>query len=106
MDNWEPEFLVTSMENVGTPVVFKTTIEGYHGFFRYDVAEVRRISPPEANAYSFTDEPQCVWEDGNPKYHTLTVQFQRITFDPTRRLMRVSELINDHDTLISLVSKG
>lgn len=106
MDNWEPEFLVQSVENIGEPVVFKTTIGGYHGFFRYGIQEIKRISPPEANAYSFTDEPQCIWEDGNPKYHTRTVQFHRIAFDPSQRLMRVAELVNDYDLLMQLVAKG
>ena len=106
MDNWEPEFLVESVENVGTPVLFKTTIGGYHGFFRYDIREIKRIAPLEANAYSFTDEPQCIWEGGNPKYHTRTVQFHRIVFDPSQRLIRVSELVNDYETLMALVAKG
>lgn len=105
MDSWEPEFFVKSIENVGTPVVFKTTIGGYHGFFRYDISEIRRIAPLEANAYSFTDEPQCVCEGGNPKYHTVTVRFHRIVIDPFQRLIRVSELANDYETLMALVAK-
>ena len=106
MDSWEPEFLVKSVENVGIPVTFKTIIEGYHGFFRYDISEVKRIAPLEANAYSFTDEPQCVYEDGGPKYHTVTVQFHRIVIDPSQRLIRASELVNDYETLMALVAKG
>lgn len=106
MDNWEPQFLVKSAEKVGEPVVFQTTIGGYEGFFRYGIAEVRRIAPPEANAYSFTDEPECIYEGGEAKYHRRTVQFQRIVFDPSRRVMRLAELVNDYDTLMALVAKA
>lgn len=105
MDNWEPQFRVTSKQDVGTPVTFRTAIGGYHGFFKYDVREIQVIAPAGASAYSFTDEPECVWEDGDPKFHIRTVQFHQVTVDLSQRLMRVSELVANYDLLMSLVGQ-
>src|SRR5690606_9287292 len=52
MDTYEPEFQVTSIKRVGRRTTFRTTIGGYHGFFKYGIKEVEAIAPPGANAYS------------------------------------------------------
>ena len=105
MDQCEPEYVVTFCEEVGTPVLFRTTVGGYHGFFKYGIKEVEAIAPPGANAYDFVTEPECEWHGGNPTHHTVMVQFYRITADPTKRLVRVDQLVHDFDTLMALVEK-
>jgi hypothetical protein len=100
MDAWEPEFIVTSMEKIGEPTLFQTTIGGYHGFFKYGIKEVEAIAPQNANAYSFASEPQISGE-----HHIATVQFYRITADTTKRLMKADKLAHDFDLLMKLVEK-
>jgi hypothetical protein len=53
MDTWEPEYVVKSTKKIGDPVLFRTTIGGYHAFFRFDIKEVKQIAPSEANGYYF-----------------------------------------------------
>ncbi|MBU1755219.1 hypothetical protein KKH81_02990 [Patescibacteria group bacterium] len=105
MDTWEPEFVVTSMEKVGAPVVFRTTVGGYHGFFKFGVNEVQAIAPPNANAYFFVGEPQNEWNDGNPTHQTCEVQFYRIEADTSKRMVRADKLVHDYDTMMKLVAK-
>lgn len=105
MDTCEPEYVVTFCEEVGPPVLFRTTIGGYHGFFRYGIKELEAIAPPGANAYDFVTEPVCECHGGNPTHHTAMVQFYRITADPTKRLVRHDQLVHDFDTLMALVEK-
>lgn len=105
MDTWEPEFVVTSMKNVGNPVIFRTTVGGYHGFFKFSVNEVQAIAPPNANAYFFVGEPQNEWHDGNPTHQSCEVQFYRIEADTSKRMVRVDNLARDYDTMMKLVEK-
>lgn len=105
MDTWEPEFVITSREEVGTPVIFRTTVGGYHGFFKFDTQEVQAIAPPNANAYFFVGEPQNEWHDGNPTHQTCEVQFYRIEADTSKRMVRADHLAHDYDTLMKLVAK-
>ena len=105
MDQWEPEFVVTSLEKIGEPVLFRTEIGGYHGFFKYGVKEVEEIAPPTANAYVFMGEVTIEWLDGNPMYHNAMTQFYRVTVDATQRLMREKELKNDYETMMKLLTK-
>ena len=105
MDTWEPEFVVTSMKKIGNPIVFRTTVGGYHGFFKFGVNEVQAIAPPNANAYFFVGEPQNEWHDGNPTHQTCEVQFYRIEADTSKRMIRADKLVHDYDTMMKLVAK-
>ena len=102
MDNWEPEFLVTSMEQIGGTKRFSTTIGGYYGFFRYGLKEVAMIAPPGANAYALAGDPTF---DG-PERHKVAVKFYKITTDTSKRVMRQDELKNNYDTLMKLVEEN
>lgn len=104
MDTHEPEFLVTSIEQVGQPVEFITTVGGYHGFVKYDIKEVKAIAPREANAYTTVGEWEIVNHKGNPDYHRIRVQFHRVEVDSSQRLIREDELCNDYETLMQLIA--
>ena len=105
VDTWEPEYVVTSVKKIGEPVQFRTTVGGYHGFFRFGVNEVQAIAPPNANAYFFAGEPQNEWHDGNPTHQTCMVQFYRIEVDSTKRMVRSENLARDYETLMRLVAR-
>lgn len=105
MDTWEPEYIVTSMEKIGKPILFRTTIGGYHGFFKFGMNEVQRIAPPNANAYFFVSEPENEWHDGNPTHQTAMLQFYRITTDSTKRMIRSNQLAHDYETMMELLKK-
>jgi hypothetical protein len=98
MDNHEPEFLITKIERVGKPKQFRTTIGGYHGFFKYGIDEVRRIAPPEANAYTVGDDIAISGED-----HVARITFYQVTVDTTQRLVRMDDIYRDYDLLMSLI---
>jgi hypothetical protein len=105
MDTGEPEFVVTSLKKVGNPVVFRTTVGGYYGFFKFGISEVQAIAPPQANAYLFVGEPENEWHDGNPTHQTCPVQFYRIEADVTKRLMRSDQLARNYDLMMELMAK-
>lgn len=105
MDTWEPEYVVTSMKKVGEPVLFRTTVGGYHGFFKFGVNEVQAIASSDANAYSFVSDPENEWHDGNPTHQTCMVQFYHIEADSTKRMMRSEQLARDYEKLMSLLAK-
>lgn len=105
MDTHEPEYVVTSLESVGAPVVFRTEIQGYHGFFRLDTSDVARLAPRDANTYRFVSEPQCEWTDGNPTHHTAMVQFYKATIDTSKRLVRSDTLRHDYGWMMQLMEK-
>lgn len=98
LQTWEPEFLVTKLEPVGEPTRFETHIEGYYGFFRYDVQEVRPLAPSGANAFVM-NEPTISYRQDGEMYHTAPVQFYRAEADVSRRLTRKKDLANDYDTM-------
>ncbi len=103
MDTHEPEFLVKSIESVGKPVEFITTVGGYHGFVKYDIKEVKAVAPRGANAYTTVGDWEIVNHKGNPDYHRVRVQFHRVEVDVSQRLIREDELCNDYDKLMQLV---
>ncbi|MFA6430344.1 MAG: hypothetical protein WC229_02320 [Candidatus Paceibacterota bacterium] len=105
MDTCEPEYVVMKSECIGDPVQFRTTVGGYHGFFKFGIKEVQAIAPSNANAYSFVSEPQNEWSGGNPTHHTCLVQFYKIDVDLTKRLIRLDSLARDYDALMRLVEK-
>lgn len=105
MDTWEPEYVITSMEKLGEPTIFRTTVGGYHGFFKFGVNEVQAIAPPNANAYFFVGEPENEWHDGNPTHQTCKIQFYRIEADTSKRVVRADNLARDYGRLIELVAK-
>lgn len=95
LDTNEPEFLVTSTEKVGDPLVFKTA-PGNTFSFCYDVREVACHCPPGANAYHL---------DAALSPHEGLVQFYRVEVDTTKRLLRARTLENDFDLLMELTLK-
>ncbi len=103
MDTFEPECLVRSVEPVGEPVEFKTTIGGYHGIVRYGIKEVEALAPRGANAYETDGEWEIIYEKGDPKYHRVRIQFYCADVDTSRRLTRADELCNDYDRLMQLL---
>lgn len=105
MDTWEPEYVVTSIEKVGKPAIFRTTVGGYHGFFKFGMKEVKAIAPPEANAYFFVGQPVNEWNDGNPTHQTCPVQFYKIEVDSSKRLRRAHDLAHDYKTMMELLEK-
>ena len=107
MDTWEPEYVVKTMEKIGTPILFRTTVGGgYYGFFRFGINEVQAIAGPSANAYVFVSDPQIEWNGGNPTHHTAMAQFYRIEVDTTKRLMRSDDLCHDYETMMRLLQKS
>ncbi|MBI2099329.1 hypothetical protein HYT45_02880 [Candidatus Uhrbacteria bacterium] len=103
LDNSEPEFLVTKIEKIAEgPKRFRTTVGGYHGFFKYGIDEVRRIAPLGANAYTVGDI-QIEWKDGNPTHHVASVTFYKVEADTSRRLVRMDDIYRDFDLMMSLV---
>lgn len=105
MDTWEPEYVATSKEEIGKPVLFRTTVGGYYGFFKFGTNEVKAIAPSGANAYFFVGEPQIEKGEGGPMHHICMVQFYRITVDATKRLMRSDRLAHDYETMMKLLAK-
>lgn len=104
MDTHEPEFRVTDIENIGKLTGFITEVDGYYGFFRYDIKEVEALRPPEANAYTIF-APNIIWEDGEPTRHSAVIQFCKVKVDTTQRLIRRKDLENDFGTLMMLLEK-
>lgn len=101
----EPEFKVLKAERIGKPMEFRTKIEGYHGIFRYDVRDVRRMAPGGANAFTF-GEPKIAPNDGDPKEHVCPVTFYKAEVDVSRRIPREGEIRRDFDLTMSLVLSG
>lgn len=102
-DTQEPEYLVNKAEKVGKPVLFRTTIGGYHMFFRYDIKEVKMMAPPEANAYQFVSEPVIEYTDKSPSHHTAMLQFYKIEADTTQRIIRVDKLACSYELLMKFI---
>lgn len=106
MDNREPEYHVTSLSRVGEPVSFRTTIGGYHGFFRYGISEVRAIAPIGANAYEIVGDVRIEYLEDGPPRHVCSVQFYRAVVDRTQRLVRADKLRHDYDKMMELLGSG
>ena len=105
MDTWEPEHVVKTMKEIGEPVLFRTTVGGYHGFFKYGIGEVKALAPMDVNAYSTVGDPQTEWTEGSPTHHTVMVQFYQVEADATKRLMRQEELSRDYERMLKLHEK-
>lgn len=104
MDTHEPEFRVTKMERIeGGPETFRTTVGGYHGFFKYGIKEVERIAPKGANAYLLPGEVEIEWHDGNPTHHVAPVEFYHVEIDASQRMLRSADLYNDFALLMELL---
>lgn len=95
LDTGEPKFHVTKLEKIGSPVTFKTTIGGWHGWLKYDIREVRGLAPQAANAYYFDGEIKIIYMEGNPEFHEVPVQFCRVEVDYSQRILRSKELASD-----------
>jgi hypothetical protein len=100
LDTCEPEFRVVSIEKVGEPVLFRTKVWGYYGFFKYLIRDVERLAPVGANAYSIVGDPEL---DGGHDCQKATVQFYKVEVDGTKRLERQKDIENDFDLLMSLM---
>lgn len=92
-----PEFRVTKCRKLGT-ATFTTEIEGYHGFFRYDPADVRRIAPPGANAFVLGDP-----ELAGGSAHRAPVTFYAAEVDVTRRIPTEKDILSDFDLLMNVL---
>ncbi len=97
----DPEFKVRGATEVGQ-AVFTTPIEGYHGFFRYSPKDVRAIAPVEANAFVLGD-PEIVWQDGNPEFHSCPVTFFRANVDTRLRIPTEEQVLKDFDLTMELI---
>lgn len=98
-DTHEPEYLVNKTEKIGEAALFRTTIGGYHSFFKYDIKEVKMMAPPEANAYEFVSEPVIE----SPSHHTAMIQFYKIEADTKQRLIRVDKLARNYELLMKFI---
>lgn len=97
MDSGDAEFHVNSIEQVGEPGSF-TVDETF--FLRYQLSQVQRIAPKEANAYEIVDTSR-------PDSHgvtTVTVKFYRADVDTSRRLPRTEAVARDYDRLMMVAS--
>lgn len=104
MDLYEPEHLVTDIAALPGPnMKLRTTIGGYHGFFKYGIEEVRRIAPKGVNAYTVGDV-EIEWNEGNPTHHVAEIAFYKVSVDTTRRLVRRNDIYRDFDFIMKLVS--
>lgn len=107
MATGQPQFLVTQKEQLGSPVAFITEVHGHQVFFRYDIRDVRRMAPPNANGFTLED-PEIVFTlEGAPgtdrTRHRATLTFYRIEVDATRQLRRFEDVENDFDTQVRLL---
>lgn len=102
LDTCEPEFQVTSMEEVGDPTIFQTKVWGYYGFFKYQIKDVQALAPVGANAYSIIGDPELV-PGSDATLQRATVQFCKIEVDSTQRVERQQDIENDFDLLMSLL---
>lgn len=105
LDTFEPEFRVTAIKPIGDVVDFTTPTLGYYGFFKYDLRDVRRVAPVEANAYALAGEPKIVEGAQNAERQHCPIQFYHVEVDTTQRLRRAKDLENDYDTLMELLTK-
>lgn len=99
----DPQFKVISISELGEEKTFYTDIGGYHGIFRYDSKDVRRIAPLGANAFAFTSNPEILWKGGSPEQHYAKVQFFRVEVDLSQELIREKELRDNFDLMMELV---
>jgi len=97
----EPEFKVRGATELGRGE-FKTEIEGYYGLFRYSPKDVRRIAPPQANAFRLVGDGDTVWTDGNPTHHTHDVVFYCANVDTRLRIPTEKEILQDFELTLEL----
>lgn len=97
VDTWEPEYLVGYPYVLGKPILFRTEKHDHPKFLKYDINDLRAIAPRGANAYLLM--PGDLLPNGAPQ---CLVQFFKIWADTTRRLIRVSELAHNYQTMMNL----
>lgn len=103
MSTYTPEYLIEDITPVGEVQVFRTEIGGHYVFFRFDMKEIKRIAPPEANAFMFKGEPEIEMENGNAKYHTAPIQFYKISGSSKFRLPRPEKVRGNYELLMKLM---
>lgn len=101
MDTGAIEYQSQKPVAVSDPVEFKTRWGGYYGFFRYDIKEIQKLAPKEANSYNFEGE---IVLDGD--YHRVPVRFYKTEVDTTRYAPKSRELEEDFDFLMWLASQS
>lgn len=99
LDSGEARHRVESSIEIGKPVVFKTKVHGYYGFFKYELSDVAAIAPEGANAYILLGDTSV---SGNGDVQTQTIQFHRVQVDRRRRLLRNEELLADVERLVRI----
>lgn len=104
LDSWEPEYLVSSLKPIGKPIIFTARIEGYEGLFKYEIKELKKLAHSNSNVYSFISRPQIIRKNDGAKLHTIKVQFYRAKIDFSRRLIHSSQLCNDFETMMKLIT--
>jgi hypothetical protein len=100
--SFDPEFLITSQQSLGDPVLFESEVTGYHGFFGFDGRSVQRQAPQGANAFRFVSGFDMVGEPGE-RVHQIMVQYHRVGVDDSRRLMPARNLQNDQGLFLELL---
>ena len=104
MDNYEPEFRVTSMKPIDNRIIFTTTIGGHRMHVKYGIKEVQQIAPMKANAYSVIGNPWIISDlKGNPTRHGMLIQFYHVEIDTSKRLMQTKDIRNNFNLMLDLV---
>lgn len=99
LDTMQPRHRVVECSPIGEPVTMRTRIGGYHGFFKYGIAEARRLAPDGANGYAIVGAPAIAGND-----HVCDLQFYRTTVDRSRKLMTQQDVYSDYDLLVRVAA--
>ena len=94
MDTGLPKHEVLSIEPIGEETSFQT--DECLFFLRYGIKEVKKVAPPEANAYLITGSVSP------GKVVNVPVQFYKVTFDSSKRILTPTELYNNFDLLCEI----
>ncbi|MDO8556180.1 MAG: hypothetical protein Q7R96_03335 [Nanoarchaeota archaeon] len=97
------QFHVDDAQVVPGPAVFMTKVLGYHGFFKYELSDVRNILPAGANAF-LMGEPEIRWEDGNPTHQVCPIMFYQVKVDASRRILRTEEIRQNFSLMKQLLA--
>ncbi len=103
-DILEPEYVVTGLTKVGEVTEFRTRT-GSGGEFKYSINEIKKITPPGANAYMLIGDHEEV-DYGDQPYEYCLIQFFNAKVDTTSRIMRKEQLKFKHEKFIELVKKA
>jgi len=102
MDTGWPEYPVTDLEVVGA--LGKIVALDETMFFRYDVDDVLRQAPPEANAYYKSSEPKRE-QVGDQDALVAEVVFCRVEIDESQKIPAEDVLDTDYDLQMELLER-